>query len=269
MSVQGSRNQVSVRVIGEESGSADRTFVRRTALIVPEYWPRPHLLAVALEAAEVLICDSFQYSRQSFQNRARVRTPQGWHWISVPLQARQHGRPIAAVEIAPHTEWAAHHLRSLQHNYGTTPFFPHFAPEITDLLGQPWNWLGDLTSATTEWLLRAFGIKRNVIRTSSMDPMPNGIESLGAHLQTREVFVSRESARRDLQTLPDARVVGYDESPRHQNFAGFECGMSALDLLCNYGREGLELIARDMHVESGPLQAAGATKGRSSSTGLR
>ena len=193
----------------------------RTAIAVPEYWPRAHLVALALHADELVLTDSFQYSRQSFQNRARLRTPQGWQWISVPLQARQHGQPISEVALAPR-EWRRHHLRSLQHHYGTAPFHAYYADSIRELIDRPWRSLGALTCATVKWTLRAFGVSISVTQTSGWQTPPHRLDDLACYLADRELFTASEAHVRERAVFPDARVITYRERERHQNFPGFE-----------------------------------------------
>ena len=179
------------------------------------------------------------------QNRARLRTPQGWQWISVPLKGGQHGVPIHRAALAPDAEWSGKHRRSLQHHYGTAPFFVHYAPQVFDLIGRPWRWLGELTCATTEWLLEAFRIQTPVSRLSTWELPPASAEELSITLEGASVVTSRASAARDVGVFQDVVVVDFEERPRYQNFAGFEVGMSALDLLFNYGPDATSLIVRD------------------------
>jgi hypothetical protein len=44
-------------------------------------------------------------------------------------------------------------------------------------------------------------------------------------------------------------VLRFDEPTYHQNFSGFEAGMSAVDLLFNYGPEARSHLAERSHVE--------------------
>ena len=68
------------------------------AIRPPEYFPCLAYAALLLAVDCFVLADTFQYSRQSFQNRTKVRNPQGWQWVSIPLKGGQHGRPICQVE---------------------------------------------------------------------------------------------------------------------------------------------------------------------------
>ena len=109
--------------------------MERTKVVIrpPDYWPGIAYMALIDRADRVVLADTFQYSRQSFQNRARLRTPQGWQWISIPLRGRQHGTPIREVMIWQRPAWLRKHLKALVYNYRGTPFFTYYEPALTDL----------------------------------------------------------------------------------------------------------------------------------------
>jgi hypothetical protein len=218
---------------------------RRVAVAAPEYWPRPDFVALALAADELLLCDSFQYSRQSYQNRARLRSAQGWHWISIPLIGRQHGRPISDVRIASSSDWPGAHVRSLQHDYGTAPFFDHYRDEVLGLVRSSWSALGALTCATAAWTLRAFGCSTPVRRTSAFGIVPQTVDELATDLHDVEIICAEHAAARFARAFEHVLPIAYAEMPRHQNFAGFVPGVTALDMLFNYGPDARALVERE------------------------
>ena len=207
----------------------------------PEYWPRAHVVALAMWADVIWLCDSFQYSRQSFQNRTRVRTPDGWQWLSVPLKGGQHGRPICDVQLEPGSDWQGRHRRSLHHNYARTPYFMQYDNNIAQTIDRQWDRLGELTVETTRWLLRAFEVDVVVKQTSQRVPVPMNLEELAPDLDGTVVCTPRVSDRFIAAGLP-VEILSFEERPRVQNFDGFEPGMSALDVLFNYGVAGRSLI---------------------------
>lgn len=217
----------------------------------PEYFPRLAYLALMQQADRFVLADTFQYSRQSFQNRARLRTPprprQAWQWISVPLKGRQHGRPICEVEVDNRTAWARSHWRAFHYNYRTAPFFDHYEEVFRDLFERPWTHLGALTCATTERLHGLFGLSSTLVRASALPGAPRRLSTLmeeaGGVLLTSEV-----AAAHDRQRVDSVEEVVYREPVYRQNFDGFEPGMSGVDLLFNYGPEALSVLQRGVTV---------------------
>lgn len=218
------------------------------AIRPPEYFPRLSFLALVAAADRVILADTFQYSRQSFQNRTRLRTPQGWQWISVPLSSGQHGKPIDKVEIDNGEQWARKHWRSLTYNYSSAPFFVFYSQDVYDLLHQNWKYLGELTCATVELLSSWFGLETRVLRASSLETRPSGLTAAVSYFNGADLLVTEETARHDAEAVSEAALLRFDEPGYRQNFEGFEPGMTALDLLFNYGPEARSILLQGMRV---------------------
>ena len=79
-----------------------------TAVRPPEYFPRLEYCALMLEAEWFVVADTFPISRQSRQNRTKIRTPdeQGRQRLTV---TRKHGatdKALNALELDASTFWA-------------------------------------------------------------------------------------------------------------------------------------------------------------------
>jgi len=223
----------------DSSGRAPRIAIRP-----PEYWPRAETAALALHADRLIIADTFQYSRQSYHNRTRIRTPQGWQWLSVPLKGGQHGRPISLVEIDDRTDWRGKHLRALDFNYRTSPFYSHYGPAVRELLSAPWRRLGPLTAATVGLTLRMLELHDSVSRLSEDREACEIVARVHGGTTGMTLVVDEDSATHDAAYGTALGIVAYREAPRRQNFIGFEQGLTALDLVFNYGPAAREVIER-------------------------
>lgn len=222
---------------------------RLVAVRPPEYWPSLTHFALADVADEVVLADTLQYSRQSFQNRARVRTPQGWQWISVPLKGGQHGKPICKVAVRNSVAWAGKHWRALHYNYRTSPFFEFYEPQLRPLFELRWNVLGDLTCATVEVLAELLGISTPLVRASALHGRPDTVPRILEVLGSDALLSAADAAEIDRQFTMSLRVLRLELPRYRQNFDGFEPDMSSLDLLFNYGPEALSMIRRSAEVK--------------------
>jgi hypothetical protein len=208
-----------------------------TTIRPPEYFPRLSYMASVQAAERFILADTFQYSRQLFQNRSKLRTPQGWQWISIPLINGQHGASIQQVQIEWREPWARKHWRSFVYNYSTAPYFDYYAHHFEPLFEQRWNNLGELTCASVEVLHRLLNMESNMIRASSLPEAPSSWQEVLAAVGSHEISLPRETTQPDGPPLPGQDVFNYAEPPYRQNFDGFVPGMSAVDLLFNYGPE--------------------------------
>jgi hypothetical protein len=211
----------------------------------PEYFPRLEYAALMLVVDRFVLADTFPYSRQSTQNRCRVRLPgQGERataWLSVPLLGRASGQPIAEVEIAPDPRWRQTHRKTLLHHYSSAPFFVHYRSEIEELIEIPTEDLTALTVATTQWVASALGARAELILASELSGEPDALEAVLRRSPAEALTTLTESARKDREAA-DVAAVGFrelhfQEQPRRQNFPGFAPGCSVLDLILNHGPE--------------------------------
>lgn len=211
----------------------------------PEYWPRPLFLALMDAADQIVLGDTLQYSRQSHQNRALVRTPQGSQWLSIPLKGRQHGLPICDVAIrGKERRWIRKHWRALHYNYRTTPFFDFFEPELAPLFDREWRRLGDLICTSVHVLAGLFGIETPVVRASALEDAPSSISEILSAAGTGRFLSAEDTVAADRRLTEVELVLQLEALKYRQNFEGFEPGMSALDLLFNYGAEARSMLRR-------------------------
>ena len=211
-----------------------------TAVRAPEYLPRLSFAALLLAADRVVLGDTFRFSRQSAQNRARIRTSQGTQWLSVP---RVHaGAPRALGELAILDDgWRVQHARAVRVAYGMAPFYEHYAPSLAALWAEPAASLASLTVASVRWVGRQLDTPCAIERASDLPGAPATLDAVWRACDG-PLLTLAESLARDRQ-LGDALVeLAFQEPVRRQTFPGFEPGLSVLDLLMNYGPASADML---------------------------
>ena len=185
--------------------------------LIPEYFPRVSTMMRLVGVSECVLHPEVQYSRQSWQNRTKIRNPDGWQWLTVPLEARHLGDAIADTAILPASEWATRHLKGLKFNYSTSPFHLHYIDEVEELIRTAHDRLGPLTVASVKLSAKLLGLGVS-FRIAESD----------------EAFLASES--------PSFKLDPRQEYAYRQNFEGFIPGMSVLDILFNHGPEAVRLL---------------------------
>ena len=147
------------------------------AIHSPEYFPRLPYMALVQHVDRFVLADTFEYRGQSFQNRARLRNPQGWQWIAVPLRAHQKRNAIESVTINEDDPWIGKHWRALQYNYRSTPYFEYFEPRLEPFFQEEWTNLGALTCASIELLHELMDLSTQLVRASSLDGAPSSMQA--------------------------------------------------------------------------------------------
>ena len=133
-----------------------------------------------LAAECFVVADTLPFSRQSWQNRTKIRTPdeQGRQWLTVP---RKHGatdKALNALELDASTPWARTHLRALHVNYSMAPFFERHAEDIEALLGEPYSSLGALTVVAVKWVHEKISGPSELLVASELPGAPDTLEGV-------------------------------------------------------------------------------------------
>ena len=211
---------------------------RSTIVIRPtEYWPPLASVALMLAADIVILADTFQYSRQSLQNRMRVRNPDGWQWVSVPLKGGQHGRSQSLTRIRPVAGWRKRHWKSIQFNYSQSPYFDHYKDSVQEIYHREWGYLSTLNVATIRQVYAWLGGVSELYLASQLDGAPDKVETIKSRWPCADLLSPATLAQ------PYSTQHLYFSPPSYrQAFTGFVSGMSILDMLFNYGPESATLL---------------------------
>jgi len=220
----------------------------------PAYLPWPGYFQRIAGADLHIVLDHVQFEKNSFINRNKVRTREGWAWLTVPVRTKgKFGKlPIDRIEIDNERNWSRKHWATLRHCYAHAPHFAEHAKFFDAVFARPWRLLADLMQEINHYLSgTAFGLKTPVRMSSAMlargakgDLILNLCKEAGATAYLsgplgRDYLDQRvfEAAGIALQ-FDDSAVPSYPQA-----FPGFEPSMSAIDLLFNCGPESRYLIA--------------------------
>jgi hypothetical protein len=124
---------------------------------------------------KILHCDIFvaldnvQFQKNGVQNRNKIRTAQGWQWITVPV--RHHfGQLINEVQLDNQSGWPRKHWNAIQTSYARAPYFDRFGGELKALLlDREYANLSDLNMALTDWALKSIGITTPIEYASKLN----------------------------------------------------------------------------------------------------
>jgi hypothetical protein len=216
------------------------------AIRPPEYFPRLSYFALMLQADHFIIADTFQYSRQSFQNRCQIRTSQGQQWLSLTLKGGQHGNAIQHTLLdAQNLDWKRHHLRTLETNYRSSAFFLYYEDILRDFFKSSYTTLSEISIASIQLVYELLGFTTRLqIASDQSEPLTHVNEWMH-QIQADTLLSLPDTAPFDMGDGYETRTFSPQMIPYHQNFQGFIPNLSILDLLFNYGPESV-LVLREM-----------------------
>jgi len=215
----------------------------------PQYLPWLGYLDKLDRADIFVILSTVQYKKNEYQNRNRIKTAQGWQWLTVPVRYRFPQR-IDEVTVNNDVNWRHKHRQALITNYARSPYFEAHLPFLDKLYGQNWDRLADLNVRTVLNLMDALGITSPVRQASewtlSEDPTGRLVDICRRTEADTYLSGSGGQAYLDLKQFDDAGIHVIFQDYRHpeypQQFGGFEPYMSAVDLLFNCGPRSLEIL---------------------------
>ena len=197
------------------------------------------------------ILDTVQYKKNEWQNRNRIKTAQGWQWLTVPVSYK-FPEKILDVQINNATNWRKKHLQAITTNYRKAPYYDAYFDILSNVYEQEWKGLADLNLQLIHDLREALGISRSPVVLSSR------IDGLSTDPTQRLVDICRHVGGdvylagadgpnyMDMDCFQRSGVrVGVQQfdHPRYpQCFGDFESHLSVIDLLFNLGPGSLDVI---------------------------
>lgn len=124
----------------------------------PQTFPYLGYFAKMIQADCFVYLDNVQFKKNEWQNRNRIKSSNGWQWLTVPV-LHNFGQPITDVAINQSVNWQEKHLQMLQTCYGKASYFSHYFQELKNIYQHSWEKLVDFNLTTLAWLKQVLGIK--------------------------------------------------------------------------------------------------------------
>ncbi len=209
---------------------------------------------------QMAICDHFiflddaQYTKQDWRNRNRIRTKDGWMWLTVPVRKDSLKARLCDIHISDHGHWQRTQLRAITQNYGRASFFQDIFPVLEKAFAAAPEHLTDLTMGLVQDFAPLLGIKTPIVKASSIpsttsktiDPVAR-IGELCQHVGA-DIFYTGPAAQ---SYMADDALAGQGIKPVFQDYqhpvytqahTGFESHMAVIDLLMNHGPASREIL---------------------------
>jgi len=198
------------------------------------------------------LLDTVQYKKNEFQNRNRIKTADGWQWLTVPVTYRFPQR-IEEVGVNQTVDWQRKHLQSLKTNYSKAPFFDTYYASFEEFYQKSYEMIVDVNVASIELLMELLGLERKLVLASSLkmdseDPTLRLVQICQA-LGGAAYLSGKDGAKyMDVEMFASHQIDILFQDFKHpqypQCYGPFEPNMSVVDLLFNCGSESLANIRK-------------------------
>lgn len=106
--------------------------MKKAAIIQSNYIPWKGYFDVINSVDEFILYDTVQYTKQDWRNRNRIKTCDGWKWLTIPVSVPHSSVPIDTVRVA-NQRWTRDHWKRVQGSYSTAGYFRTLSPLFEDL----------------------------------------------------------------------------------------------------------------------------------------
>lgn len=218
----------------------------------PHYLPWLRYLEKIARSDVFIVLDDVQYEKNGFQNRNKIKTPQGDTLLTLPV-LKPTLRPIREIQLDARTNWGEKHRRSIEQSYRKAPYFDQYWPELSAIYERPWTHLAELNRAMLELFVRQLGIETRLCYSSEIPTTGQSTVRLTelCHAVGGNVYLSGAyavNAYLDPQVLEAAGIrLAFQEwqAPVYSQLypaAGFLPDLSIVDLLMNCGPDSREIL---------------------------
>ena len=227
---------------------------KTVAIHQPNYLPWIGYFQKMSLADIFVILDTVQFSKRSYTQRTKIRTKEGWMWLTIPVEKKYYFKPIYEIHLPVESKWMRKHKMSLIKHYANSPFFDrsfverYYCSEFTTL--QEFNEFGIF------YLKNEFEIENKVIRASELG-LDKNLKSTELLIEIvkrvgGDVYISGMGGKKYMEEEKfekegiEIRYFEFRPFEYPQRWEGFEPYMSAIDLLFNVGEKAKDLIKTNL-----------------------
>ena len=207
----------------------------------PRLFPGLHYLHRMMLADIFVIFDTVRFNPRHEENRAKLKSPQGVYWLTVPIANSSSRQAICCAEIDCSQTWSGKAIKTLSSFYRKAPFYDTCASEINKILEKPSEKLVHLDRDSWEPALYRLEIDCQFIYASDLPVEGKGPQLLLdiCRYLNADTYLSGAFGRDYLDTTIfnsagiEVRFHEYDYPIYPQRFGDFIPFLSYIDALLN------------------------------------
>lgn len=219
-------------------------------IMQPTYLPWMGYFDLMAQSDIFIFLDNVQFEKQSWQQRNKIKTSQGWQWLTVSV-VQKISQKIDEVEINNKVKWREKHWKTIMQNYRKSEFWSTYSSFFEDVYQREWKYLANLNIHITGWIRDQLGIETRLKSASEMDVQGQKVslvidicKKVGADTYLSPIG-AKEYIEGDNRFADEGIRLQYHdfEHPVYRQLYGdFIPYMSVIDLLFNEGPRSLEII---------------------------
>lgn len=133
----------------------------------PAYIPWLTYFAKIAKSDIHIFLDDAEYSKNNLFNRNKIKNPQGWQWLTIPVHYKSKSL-INKIIIDNSKDWKKKHWQAVKLNYKKAPYFKKLAPFMETFYKKNWQYLSDFTITKNIAIAKLLGIKVKFVKSSEL-----------------------------------------------------------------------------------------------------
>ncbi|MFK7889182.1 MAG: WbqC family protein [Granulosicoccus sp.] len=234
------------------------TLERTVAIAQPTYLPWLGYFDLMDQSDVFVFLDDVQFSRQSWQQRNRIRTDKGLEWLTLPVPKKGVSKTaIKDIPLGESMKFPHSHLASVEQHYSQCPYFEEYFAELRQLMQSKTDKtthprLASLTMSLIIWQSKQLGISSRILCSSEMNVAGTRTERLVRMCKAVKAttylspagsvdYLVNEHREFDAAGL-SLRFHHYEHPQYKQRYTPFQPYATTLDLLFNCGQLSMDII---------------------------
>jgi len=216
----------------------------------PQYLPWLGYFQKIDRADIFVLLDNVQFKKNEWQNRNRIKTAQGWQWLTVPVLYK-YPQLINEVMINNKVNWQHKQRQAILSNYRKAPHYERLGGFFEDIFSTSWQFVSQLNVAVVKRLTAILGMDTPLYVASELGEFPQDPDErligITKHFRA-DTYLAGAGGRGymdlDKYTQSGTEVIFQDfKHPVYsQLFGEFEPFMSVIDLIFNHGDKSVAII---------------------------
>jgi len=216
----------------------------------PQYLPWLGYFDKIDKADVFVLLDTVQFKKNEWQNRNKIKTAQGWQWLTVPVLYR-YPQLIHEVTINDNVNWQHKHRQAMVSNYKRAPYYEMLEDFLEGIFSHSWQSISQLNGEVVRRLATILGIDTPIYVASDLGEFPQDpderLVAIAKHFDAGTYLAGmggRGYMNLDIYDKDGIEVIFQDfKHPVYtQLFGDFEPFMSVIDLIFNHGDNSLTIL---------------------------
>ncbi len=197
-----------------------------------------------------VLFDIADYTKNSVQNRNKIRTATDWVYLTIPMENKYFDQPAYKVNLPNNNIWQKKHWKTIELNYKKAPYFDSYKDFFEKLYSSNLETLHEINEKIIRYIIKELNINTEIKKTSELkinkdlkktDLLLNILQTVNA-----TVYLSGQGGKSYLEKEKFKNIkleLQEFEHPLYkQVYPGFVKNLSIIDLLFNTGEKAQKLI---------------------------